>query len=37
MGLKTIAKVSTAQAAAGGAIVWVIGGLPAILQALRAS
>jgi hypothetical protein len=36
MGLKVIAKVSTAQAAAGAAIVWVIGGLPAILQALRA-
>lgn len=36
LGLKVIAKVSTAQAAAGAVIVWVIGGLPAILQALRA-
>jgi len=36
LGLKVLAKVSTAQAAAGAAIVWVIGGLPAILQALRA-
>ena len=36
LGLKVIAKVSTAQAAAGAGIVWVIGGLPAILQALRA-
>jgi hypothetical protein len=37
VGLKVLAKVSTAQAVAGAAIVWVIGGLPAILQALRAS
>ena len=36
VGLKVIAKVSTAQAALGAAVVWVIGGLPTIWQAFRA-
>jgi hypothetical protein len=36
LGLKVMAKASTAQAAAAAAIVWIAGGLPTILQALRA-
>ena len=35
LGLKVMAKSSTAQAAAAAAIVWIVGGLPMILQALR--
>jgi hypothetical protein len=36
VGLKVVARVPAAQAAAGAAIVWVIGGLPTFIQALRA-
>jgi len=31
-----MAKASTAQAAAAAAIVWIVGGLPTVVQALRA-
>jgi hypothetical protein len=36
VGLKAMAKVSTAQAVGGAAVVWVIGALPTLWQALRA-
>jgi hypothetical protein len=36
LGLKVMAKASTAQAAAAAAIVWIVGGLPTVVQALRA-
>jgi hypothetical protein len=36
LGIKVMAKTNTGQAAAGAAIVWIVGGLPMILQALRA-
>ncbi len=35
IGLKVMAKASTAQAAAGAALVWILGALPTLLQALR--
>lgn len=37
VGLKVMAKVSTAQAAFGAAVVWVIGALPTLWQAFRAA
>ena len=36
VGLKAMAKVSTGQAVGGAAVVWVIGALPTLWQALRA-
>ncbi|HEV8613705.1 MAG TPA: YIP1 family protein [Gemmatimonadales bacterium] len=36
VGFKQMGKLSTGQAVAGAAIVWLIGALPALLQALRA-
>lgn len=36
VGLKVMGKASTAQAAAAAAIVWILGGLPTVLGALRA-
>lgn len=36
IGVKVMGKASTAQAAGAAVLVWIIGGLPAILQALRA-
>jgi hypothetical protein len=36
VGLKAVAKVSTGQAVGGAAVVWVIGALPTLWQALRA-
>jgi len=36
VGLKAMARVSTAQAVGGAAVVWVIGALPTLWQALRA-
>jgi hypothetical protein len=35
LGLKVMAKTGTGQAAAAAVIVWMVGGLPMILQALR--
>jgi hypothetical protein len=35
IGIKVIAKTSTAQAVAGAAIVWLIGALPVLYQAMR--
>jgi hypothetical protein len=36
VGLKVVGKATTAQAAAAAAIVWIAGGLPTVLLALRA-
>ncbi len=35
IGLKVMAKATTAQAAGGAAVVWILGALPTLLQALR--